>query len=254
MKLFGLAASASYLPACATSLKRMIAMANIESISPIDRHTGATAPRVFSGDKPDRSHPIFWKKEAYIQAKGGHLPRPTQRVPLVIVGGGISGLFSAYLLRAHQPVLLESAPRFGGNSRGESWNGIDYSIGAAYFMNPEPGSPLQKLLEELGVDKLCRIKKDEDPIIYHDKRFNHFWEGDTDPANKLQFLKLKHYFQDVLKEQNGQEFPEIPILDQTHRSRINALDRISFQQHLEHVVGGKLHPHIHTALEHYCWS
>src|SRR5262245_61172851 len=41
----------------------------------------------------------------------GHPPEPTEDVDIAIVGGGISGLTAAWLLREYNTVLLEMRPR-----------------------------------------------------------------------------------------------------------------------------------------------
>jgi hypothetical protein len=54
--------------------------------------------------------------------------------------------------------------------------------------------------------------------------------------------------------EDGLVYPEIPITDPEQATYIKALDRVSFRTHVERVAGGSLHPHIETAIEHYCWS
>jgi protoporphyrinogen oxidase len=225
----------------------------LAEVSPVDRTIGEFAPREFSGDAPDRAHRILWDKKAYLASKG-RIPEAREKVPLVIIGGGISGLFAAYLLRSHKPIVLENAPRFGGNARAESWNGIDYALGAAYFMEPEANSVFEKIYADTGIKAICRTKSGEDPVWYKNARYNSFWDGETDPKNVAQFLKLKKYFGDMVANQNGVVLPNIPITDPAQRPYIDGLDSVTFAQHLEGVVGGKLHPHIQTAIEYYCWS
>lgn len=55
-----------------------------------------------------------------------------KKVDFVIVGGGVAGLTAAYNLKDHDFLLLEQYADLGGNSRGASYHGIDYSYGAAY--------------------------------------------------------------------------------------------------------------------------
>ena len=223
--------------------------------SPIDRTIPLVAPKAFSGDNPDRSHQILWDKAGYIASKGGKLPEPKERVKLVVIGGGLSGCFTSYLLKDHKPVILERAERFGGNARGESWHGIDYAIGSAYFVEQEPDSPLDKLYTELGLKKIVRVKSEEDAVIYKGKAVGHFWDGVTVPEeDRVQFRKLRQYFLDMLNGQNGLEAPEIPPLSDQQRRQLEVFDQMTFRQKLEEIVGGKLHPHIQTAIEHYCWS
>src|SRR5262245_13006537 len=122
---------------------------------------------------------------------------------VVVIGGGLSGLFSAWCLRQHRPVVLERASRFGGNSKGESWNGIDYSIGAAYFAEPDQGTELYKLFHELGFPDMCRLKTDDDPVLLNGRRYAKFWDGETDPGNASQFRALRRHFKEMLDEKNG---------------------------------------------------
>ncbi len=224
--------------------------------SPIDRTLADIAPRKFFADNPDRSHAVLWDKHVFLKSNGLVIPPPTQEVPLIIIGGGIAGLFSAYLLREHQPVILEQDSHFGGNSKGQSWRDIDYSIGAAYFIEPEGGSDIDTLLRELEIDKLWTIKEEEDPVAVNGSIYKGFWTGESlagDPAGLAQIEKLSQYFSAV---NEGEEiaFPDIPITDPDSVSYIHDLDSLSFRAHLESIVGGKLHAQIDTAIEQYCWS
>ena len=222
--------------------------------SPIDRSLDETAPRAFSGDQPERPHRALRDKGAYLAAHGG-LPPPEKSVPLVVVGGGIAGLTTAYLLRRHRPVVLEQAARFGGNARGESWRGLDYAIGAAYFTAPEEGSPLRRLYRELGVDRIWRKAPGGHPVALEGRLVGDFWQGRSAPASREQFRALARYFRRLYQEEGGLVYPEIPAYSRARRRHIDALDRISFRRHVESVAGGgPLHPHLVTAFEHYCWS
>lgn len=267
LKSLGLGASALCLPGCASLFKSNTAQ-NDQSTSltslgslftpdgrdfnPIDRGLGAIGARNYSGDNPDPAHGILWNKESYLSIRGG-IPRPTERVPLVIVGGGMSGIISGYLLRHHKPVILERADRFGGNSRGESWQGIDYSIGAAYFMEQPAGSPLSNFYHETGIDQMWTVKTVEDPVIFKNKRYDNFWDGDSAPKHAGQFKKLHNYFDKMLRGE-GLVFPKMPTNDSSMRDYLNQLDQETFLDHLRRISGGKLHPQIEAALEHFCWS
>ncbi|MBI4533471.1 MAG: FAD-dependent oxidoreductase [Candidatus Melainabacteria bacterium] len=70
-------------------------------------------------------------------------------IDLVIVGGGIAGLATAYYLRNENFLLLEQYSELGGQSRGQTYRGIDYSLGAAY-MGTNDGIYAQ-LFSELGI-------------------------------------------------------------------------------------------------------
>jgi phytoene dehydrogenase-like protein len=228
----------------------------ISEISPINRGLGELAPRIWFADYPEKAHKVLWDKAGYIASLGKNIPQPKERVPLVVIGGGIAGLFSAYILRQHKPIILEQAPRFGGNSKGQSWHGVDYSIGAAYFIEPEADSEIDVILKELGVDKLWKLKSEEGPVAVNNKIFTDFWSGESaggDAHAKAQFVKLAEYFRKV---NEGEEitYPDIPITDPEIVEYINELDRETFKAHLERIIGEPLVPQIEAAIEHYCWS
>jgi hypothetical protein len=225
----------------------------LKHVSPVNRCLpDVPVARAFRGDQPARKHEVLWNKASFVESSGG-LPRPSESVPLVIVGGGVSGLSTAYLLRDFKPILLEQAPRLGGNSQAESWNGIPYSVGAAYFMEQDEGTPIDLFYKDLGIYDLVRVKTDEDPVILNGKRYNGFWNGETDPRDPGQFRVLANHFQNVLQ---GEEliYPEIPTQSGEIRSRVNILDRQNFLQYVEGIVGAKLHPHLRSVIDHYCWS
>ncbi len=115
---------------------------------PIDRSQGPVAAAEFFGDNPERAHAVLWKAHS----KGTAVPVPREIQRVVVVGGGMSGLLAAYYLRDLNPIVLEQSTRFGGNAQAQSWAGIDYSIGAAYFAEPTSGSPIAGLLADLGID------------------------------------------------------------------------------------------------------
>lgn len=114
-------------------------------------------------------------------------------------------------------VFLERAERFGGNSRGESWDGLD-------------------------------------PVVWNGKPCKGFWEGATAPEAKPQFARLAAHFKAVYEERDGYTFPEIPILNPAGRAGVERLDRLTLREHLLRVMGENLHPHLDSAIEAFCWS
>lgn len=69
---------------------------------------------------------------------------------VVIVGGGISGLTSAYLLQNRDFLLLEKEPHWGGNAYLMEFEGNAYSTGAA-FLASDTGVAFAK---EIGLEPL----------------------------------------------------------------------------------------------------
>ena len=85
-------------------------------------------------------------------------PQRSEKIPVVIVGGGVAGLSAAWRLDKrgfHDFILLEMAPEAGGNSRSGK-NEISAYPWAAHYI-PVPGkssAPLvRELLEEFGVHR-----------------------------------------------------------------------------------------------------
>jgi Glycosyl transferase family 4/NAD(P)-binding Rossmann-like domain len=127
IKGLGLIPLLPFLPACQHAAKtpQWTETDYLSLISPINRTLNDYAQPLFSGDDFSRPHQVLWDKSSYIKVIGG-LPKPKRKEDLVIIGGGMSGLMSAYLLRDKKPVILEQARRFGGNAKGEAWNGLNY--------------------------------------------------------------------------------------------------------------------------------
>lgn len=223
----------------------------LKEFSPINRTIGETAPRAFSGDEFELGHQVLWDLPQYFATH--KVEGEVEEVPLVIIGGGVSGLFSAYTFRKHQPVLLEQASRFGGNAKGQSWQGIDYSIGAAYIDEPTPGTPMHKHFTELKLREILTERSGSDPVEYNGKLYSKFWEGETQPAEKDKYHKLEKFFSDVCNEKQ-RAFPLIPSLEEKHLQSVKYYDQFDLHTLLSKVAGGKLPTHLETAIEYYCWS
>jgi protoporphyrinogen oxidase len=222
-------------------------------ISPINRALSGRAQPVFTGDDFTRPHHILWNKSAYINSIDG-LPKPKRKEELVIIGGGMSGLMSAYMLRDKKPLILEQARRFGGNAKSEAWNGLQYSIGAAYLVKPEQDSALYKLLSDLGIVKDWTIKSGGDGhVVINGKLIEKFWEANSEPEHRATYKKLYDYFMSFINE-GGNVFPDYPTDDVKLREYINKLDQEDYKSHLERIIGVSLPSNLATLLEHYCFS
>lgn len=79
------------------------------------------------------------------------LPPVSAKHDFVIVGGGISGLTTAYLLRDHDFLLLEKEPHFGGNAYVMDYKGMAYATGAAFIWS---GDIAYTFAKEIGLEPL----------------------------------------------------------------------------------------------------
>ncbi len=172
---------------------------------------------------------------------------------LVIVGGGMAGLCSAYFLKKYKPVVLEQAERFGGNSKGEEWEGIPYSIGAAYITVPEKGSVIENFLGELGILSMGRMESGREGAVVLDRGelARGFWQGATDPSQKSSFEKVLQKFNSVYEK----GYPSIPFDPEGSlgESEWKNLEEMTFAQWILRELPD-LHPHIQEFLIQYCWS
>lgn len=217
----------------------------LASLSPIDR-APAIGARNLTGDDFSLPHALLWNRDAFLAER---TPVSSERAPLVVIGGGVSGLLSGYYLRKHQPIILEQATRFGGNAKGEAWGTLPYALGAAYVTQPGKGTPHAQLFEELNLAREWSIKTEEDPVEFQGTVHQAFWEN----SKNLPDQTLHRYLLDVFNE-NGYHFPEIPVIDKSRRSEIDELDRVSFLEHLTQQAAGPLSIGALTAIEQYCWS
>jgi protoporphyrinogen/coproporphyrinogen III oxidase len=64
-------------------------------------------------------------------------PPVFSRHDVVIVGGGVSGLTAAYLLRHRDFLLLEKEPHWGGNAHLMEYHGMAYGTGSAFLDKSE---------------------------------------------------------------------------------------------------------------------
>ncbi len=218
IKILGSGGLALYLNACSSTSGKTknILQPAVMGISPIDRTIAEIAPRKYFADDPAIAHRILWDKAGFISAVGAKLPAPTEHRDVTIIGGGMSGLCSAYFLRNHSPLVLEQADRFGGNAKGQSWRGIDYSIGAAYLMQPEEESEIEYLLYELGINTKSSPEPESKPFELGGKLHEDFWSGKTSAHGNAQFKLLKSYLESFGSDPDIL-FPDIPARDSEMR-------------------------------------
>ena len=205
----------------------------------------------FNGDNINRPHDILWNIDGYVAKKGG-IPAPTKSTSVVVAGGGMAGLLSAYHLQAQKPMLLEQDPVFGGNSKGENFDGSFYSIGAAYVTIPDEGSDIDVFFKETGISEKLKLESDtETSVNFKNALMRDFWKGASDPENAEQFVKVEEEMRRIYND----AYPDIPWTEDSAISyeELCKLDAITFEQWLTNTFG-EVHPHVLEYFQAYCWS
>ena len=143
------------------------------------------------------------------------LPDPSKEYEVIIVGGGPSGLMTAYKLRESNFLLLEKEPRFGGNAISEQWKDQWYSTGAAYQMD----DGVEALCREIGMP-IYRIRS-VDAAIINDKLVPNFWTGGL----------WKSSYPDAVKKNFDKFFRDMKAIDL--EANKEKLDNMSFAELLK---------------------
>lgn len=182
---------------------------------------------------------------------GGAPPPPDEDVDVAIVGGGLSGLGLAYLLRDRAPVVFELQDRFGGVSKGEEWRGTRYSMGGAYFIAPDEGSWLARLYADLGLDRVQRLSPGgEDPVEIAGVVHEDFWTGaGLSPEDRVAFERYAR-----LVQHHVENYPDIPLVEGRDNAWILALDERSLKEDLEARLGVPVPRLLAAGIQGYCYS
>lgn len=222
----------------AVSRRRFLRSVGGFSLAPLaprlDRLAWLQPDRRFTGDNVDEAHRLLMDPQAVLASA----PRDVHpgRYEVIVVGAGIAGLTTGYLLRDLNTLILEREAEAGGVSRMESWHGLDYALGAAYIIDPDPDSedPREKrtfeLLRELGLrspgedltrdrSKSRRVGRDANHCIFSRRR--------VVPDAEVYSAQNVRFFTAVLGSDN---YPAVPAQD---AALVEALDRLSFKAFLK---------------------
>lgn len=221
------------------------------------------APR-FTGDDFEEAHRLLMNPDAILA--GARIEPQPGIFDTIIVGGGISGLATAYWLRDRNILLFEREAQTGGVAKSESWNGLEYALGAAYIIDPDPESEDDRerrgfeLLKELGLrvagedlsrdrSRQRRLSADANHSVFSNRRVL--------PPTAVYSPRTLRFFEHVL---DSDSYPSVPATDE---ALVRQLDSVSFAEFLQQpalqrrVYGrtvGPVSSFGREAIEYYFWG
>lgn len=159
--------------------------------------------------------------------------------PVIIVGGGLSGLSAAaYLARAgHAVLLFEKASTPGGRARTRERNGFFFNQGAHAFRLHGAG---ERVLSELGVSYSGSLPQLSGTFGLADGKLHSFSTGAASPELLRVFDRVKHLNTEELQEKSLQEWLDQEVQHPQVRQFLLTRARISTYTHAPDLLSAGL--------------
>jgi protoporphyrinogen oxidase len=128
----------------------------------------------------------------------------------VIVGGGISGLNAAYLLKKYNILVLEKEDYVGGRTHSGKWEGFYYPKGTEYIGKPDKYTA--GIFKKLGI-KPVSMPMPSDAVFYKGKKyygkdfFGFLTKKESDNYDKF-LTKIEKIYKKGVKEDTISEKPQ----------------------------------------------
>lgn len=173
------------------------------------------------------------------------------KTDVLIIGGGVSGLTTAYFLQKHNInnfLLLELDEKAGGNSKYGENSFSKYPYAAHYL--PIPNANNQALIDFLVEKKLITGFNEAGEPFYDEYSLchepeerlliNNYWQEGIVPNTHLtgdDEIQIRRFFEliETLKKEKGADGKyvfEIPLFNASRQNNYLALDKISFAHYL----------------------
>ncbi|KAJ4706840.1 Polyamine oxidase [Melia azedarach] len=119
----------------------------------------------------------------------------------IVIGGGISGLAAARVLRdaSFKVILLESRDRFGGRIHTDYSFGCPVDMGASWLHGVCNENPLAPLIRSLGLT-LYRTSGDNSVLYDHDLESYALYDMDGNKVQQQMVIEVGDIFKRILKE------------------------------------------------------
>ncbi|BDD12627.1 hypothetical protein FUAX_50590 (plasmid) [Fulvitalea axinellae] len=159
--------------------------------------------------------------------KDGRQKEEERILDAVIVGGGFSGLTTAYKLRKKDILLLEKEATLGGRCQSGSWNGFHYPKGTEYIGKPEGG--MKRFFRRVGI-KAIPVPPPTDGTAYQGKLYlGADMLGYLNEEEKRSYYRLNR----DLTRLNKSGVEDAIFWDQEDLAEYEAMDTVNLGQWME---------------------